>query len=50
VIDYGGEDKYGCRAKNNSYIMRASSGGFLIDRPRRAETAEKPDPEVSVGG
>jgi hypothetical protein len=37
VLDYGGEDKYGCGAKNNTYIERGSSGGFLIDRPRRDE-------------
>jgi hypothetical protein len=38
VIDYGGEDKYGCGARNNSYNRRSSSGGFLIDRPSRGET------------
>lgn len=37
VIDYGGEDTYGCRAKNNSYNRRGSSGGFLIDRPKNSE-------------
>jgi hypothetical protein len=36
VIDYGGKDSYGCRAKNSSYIRRGTSGGFLIDRPRSA--------------
>lgn len=40
VIDYGGEDKYGCGARNNSYIQRGASGGFLIDRPKREETEE----------
>lgn len=38
VIDYGGEDKYGCGAKNNVFLQRGTSGGFLIDRPRRDET------------
>lgn len=38
VIDYGGADKYGCGARNNSYVNRSSSGGFLIDRPKRKET------------
>ncbi len=38
VVDYGGEDKYGCRARNNSYNRRGSSGGFLIDRPRENES------------
>ena len=41
VIDYGGEDKYGCRAKNNSYIRRSSSGGFLIDRPQNEDATER---------
>ena len=34
VIDYGGEDQYGCGAKNNSFTRRGSDGGFIIDRPR----------------
>ena len=37
LADYGGNDKYGCGAKNNTYMMRGSEGGFLIDRPRRDE-------------
>ncbi len=37
VIDYGGTDRYGCGAQNNSYLMRSSSGGFLIDRPKKEE-------------
>jgi hypothetical protein len=37
LLDYGGEDKYGCGAKNNSYNQRGSAGGFLIDRPRKDE-------------
>jgi hypothetical protein len=40
LVDYGGEDNYGCGAHNNSYNQRGSSGGFLIDRPRRQSTAE----------
>ena len=40
VIDYGGTDKYGCRARNNSYNQRGSSGGFLIDRPKQNESQE----------
>ena len=43
VIDYGGEDQYGCRAKNNSYNRRGASGGFLIDRPRNTERATTAD-------
>ncbi len=45
LIDYGGNDKYGSGARNNSYLQRGSPGGFIIDRPRRDEvpsqTAEK---------
>lgn len=40
VVDYGGEDGYGCRAKNNTYNQRSSNSGFLIDRPRRVADAE----------
>lgn len=39
VIDYGGEDEYGCGARNRSYLRRGSDGGFLIDRPQRKEDA-----------
>ncbi len=37
VIDYGGKDQYGCRARNDSYNRRGSNGGFLIDRPKQDE-------------
>ena len=37
LVDYGGNDKYGCGAENNSYNQRGDSGGFLIDRPRQEE-------------
>ena len=52
VIDYGGTDQYGCRARNNSYNQRGSSGGFLIDRPKQEKvqnTAKKPAPQTTVG-
>lgn len=52
LIDYGGKDRYGCGADNNSYIQRGDSGGFLIDRPRRDEveaTATTPTPRSSAG-
>jgi hypothetical protein len=53
VVDYGGKDEYGCRAKNDSYNRRSSSGGFLIDRPRRdadeEETAERPSAKATAG-
>jgi hypothetical protein len=47
VVDYGGEDNYGCGAQNNSYNQRGAGGGFLIDRPRNTEatadgSAEQP--------
>jgi len=44
VVDYGGKDRYGCGARNDSYNRRGSSGGFLIDRPSvedLEETAEQ---------
>ena len=47
VVDYGGNDTYGSGAQNNSYLTRYSSGGFLIDRPRRKD-AEK-DTEKTAG-
>ncbi|MDR0391346.1 MAG: hypothetical protein LBH59_05535 [Planctomycetaceae bacterium] len=37
VINYGGTDTYGSGAKNNSYVQRGSTGGFLIDRPTDSE-------------
>jgi hypothetical protein len=43
-VDYGGDDKYGCGARNNCFLQRGSIGGFLIDRPRADEvqqTAQK---------
>lgn len=40
LINYGGNDKYGCGAANNSYVQRGSAGGFLIDRPTDREAAE----------
>ena len=52
LIDHGGTDKYGCRAKNNSYIRRGTYGGFLIDRPKPDEVAEadpKPAPSSTAG-
>ena len=50
MVDYGGNDTYGCGAKNNSYIQRGSHWGFLIDRPRSEEmqpTAAK-NPPIST--
>jgi hypothetical protein len=52
LIDYGGNDKYGCGANNNSYIDRGCAGGFLIDRPQSDEvqpTAKKNPPVSTVG-
>ena len=42
-IDYGGEDKYGCGARNNCFIQRGSDAGFLVDRPRREEVERTAD-------
>ncbi len=46
VVDYGGRDKYGCEASNNSYLQRGDYGGFLIDRPSRAEVAARRENEA----
>ncbi|GAB4132454.1 MAG: hypothetical protein Kow0040_13210 [Thermogutta sp.] len=37
VVDYGGTDQYGCRAQNNAVSRRGSSGGFIVDRPKKEE-------------
>ncbi|HBO42371.1 MAG TPA: hypothetical protein DD670_00210 [Planctomycetaceae bacterium] len=57
VIDYGGEDRYGSGARNNSYVQRGSAGGFLIDRPKKeeieeiqTETAGKSTESTNTGG
>ncbi len=52
VIDYGGKDRYGCGAQDNTYNTRGSEGGFLIDRPLpeelpTAETTQRPGPAAS---
>ena len=39
LINYGGEDKYGCGASNNAYAQRGTSSGFLIDRPTEKEAS-----------
>lgn len=41
VIDYGGDDSYGCGVQNNSYNQRGSAGGFLVDRPLHDEVDAK---------
>jgi len=40
LIDYGGTDTYGSRAKNNASVRRGMNGGFLIDRPTQEEFEE----------
>lgn len=50
VVDYGGKDQYGCRARNDSINQRGARGGFLIDRPRHDSTDEEPPtPETATG-
>ena len=52
VVDYGGQDQYGCRAQNNGYIQRGDQGGFLIDRPGQGEvepTATRPPSPTPAG-
>jgi hypothetical protein len=43
LVDYGGNDEYGCGVENNSYNQRGSEGGYLIDRPKRDESKPRPD-------
>jgi hypothetical protein len=40
LVNYGGNDKYGCGAKNNTYVQRGAQSGFLIDRPTDKEAAD----------
>jgi len=53
VVEYGGTDKYGSRyARNNAYLRRGASGGFLIDRPSETDaekTAVKPIIQTTTG-
>jgi len=48
LIDYGGEDKYGCGANDNAYVQRGGSGGFLIDRPKSDSTTENETPSPTT--
>ena len=50
LIDYGDTDKYSCGARNNSYIMRGSDGGFLIDRPKESEVQQAAKSAVAAKG
>jgi hypothetical protein len=46
LIDYGGKDSYGCGAEDNSYNLRGSDGGFLIDR--RLQNEADPDAKLAA--
>jgi hypothetical protein len=48
LIDYGSTDRYSCGARNNSYIQRGSSGGFLIDRPKESEVQQASKSDVAT--
>jgi len=48
LIDFGGQDEYGCRASNDAITQRGWAGGFLIDRPRAAESAEADAAETAT--
>jgi hypothetical protein len=50
LVDYGGNDQYGSGARNNTYTDRYSSGGFLIDRPRRKDTEKKTEKTAEKPG
>ena len=50
VIDYGGNDEYGCKASNSAITQRGWAGGFIIDRPRIDEADDDADakPEAAT--
>jgi hypothetical protein len=48
VVDYGGNNKYGCGATNSSYLQRGDVGGFLISRPSRNESTTKASEPAST--
>ncbi len=58
VIDYGGNDSYGCGAENNTYNVRGAQSGFLVDRPlpeeaaaeAKKQAAAKQSAETPAGG
>ncbi len=41
LINYGGQNKYGCGARPRSYTQRGTAGGYLIDRPTQDEAVEE---------
>jgi hypothetical protein len=41
LINYGGENKFGCGVSNNSYAKRGTDAGFLIQRPTEKEAAHQ---------
>jgi hypothetical protein len=46
LVNYGGNNSYGCGADEYSYNERGAAGGFLISRPRQDQagtTAKTPD-------
>jgi len=47
LIDYGGDDSYGCGAENNTYNVRGAESGFLIDRPLPEEAAAEAAKEAT---
>jgi hypothetical protein len=49
VIDYGGQDQYGCGARNMAYTVRGSQGGFIIDRPKEEELVGSTDASQAIG-
>ena len=50
LIDYGGNDAYGCGIQNNSYSRRGCEGGFLIDRPLQEEVEAKKAADTKKSG
>ncbi|MCL2711505.1 MAG: hypothetical protein FWE95_11555, partial [Planctomycetaceae bacterium] len=41
LINYGGENKFGSGASNNSYVRRGTDAGFLIQRPTEREATHQ---------
>ena len=48
LVDYGGEDVYGCQIDNNTVNQRGWAGGFVIDRPRADESSPNADVSTPV--
>ncbi len=41
LIDYGGNNNFGCGAENHTILQRGTRGGFLIQRPLASEVEKE---------